>query len=47
MKTVVVLLGKFLRAIAVFISLIAGAAVLIIAGWLGKLDIAERIQSDG
>ena len=47
MKTVIAWLGVFLQAIAVFISLIAGAIVLIIASWLGILTIVERMQSDG
>ena len=38
MKTVLVLLGMFLRAIAVLISLIAGAIVLLFAGLLGELQ---------
>ena len=46
-KTVIAWLGVFLQAIAVFISLIAGAIVLIIASWLGILTIVERMQSDG
>lgn len=42
MKTVVVSLGMLLRMIAVLISLIAGAVVLLIAGLLGKLRTPER-----
>ena len=47
MKIIVVWLGIFLQAIAVFIRLIAGAIVIIIASWSGTLAIAERMQADG
>ena len=46
-KMIVVWLGIFLQAIAVFIRLIAGAIVIIIASWSGTLAIAERMQADG
>lgn len=42
MKTVLVSLGMLLQMIAVLISLIAGALVLLVAGLLGKLRNPER-----
>ena len=42
MKTVLASLGMLLQMIAVLISLIAGAIVLLIAGLLGKLRTPER-----
>jgi hypothetical protein len=37
MKTILDSLGMLLRVIAILISLIAGAVVLVVAGLLGKL----------
>ena len=42
MKTMLVSLGMLLRVIAVLISLIVGAVVLLIAGLLGELRTPER-----
>jgi hypothetical protein len=42
MKTILDSFGMLLRVIAVLISLIAGAVVLLIAGLLGKLRTPEK-----
>jgi xanthine/uracil permease len=42
MKTILDLLGMFLRLIAVLIGLVAGAVVLVIAGLLGQLQDSNR-----
>ena len=42
MKTILDALGMLLRVIAVLISLIVGAIVLLIAGLLGKLNASDQ-----
>jgi hypothetical protein len=41
-KTILDSFGMFLRIVAVLISLLAGAVVLVIAGLLGKLQDSNR-----